>query len=293
MVADAADDKPLDFEFIRTPPGQMVMLDSHRLHAHCRGEGEVTVLFEPGLGGSSLEWIPLQTSLQQHARVCLYDRAGYAWSDPSPYPRNARQLAREADQLLNILNLRGPLVLVGHSFGGFVVRMLAETRRDDMVGMVLVDASHEEQVARFEQLGGPSVLPKSGKSFVLSSVEVPENLPEDIRNKIRALGRMRKTYAATHNELSEFRVSARQVRQGRRVFDFPVIVLRRGQDPYADDNIGRQKAAIWTELQEDLTRISTAGELVDASNSGHHIHVDEPLLVTNTIQALIDHHESQ
>jgi len=267
MSAHGADVKPLNFEFIRTPPGQMVQLESHRLHVNCRGEGEVTVLLEAGLGGSSLEWLPIQQLLQARALVCLYDRAGYAWSDPSPYPRNARQLAREADQLLQSLNIRGPLIVVGHSFGGFVVRLLAQLRSSDIVGVVLVDASHEDQVRKFEQLGGQSVLPRSGKSFVLSSAAVPENLPEDIRNKISALSRMRKTYNATHGELSEFRTSARQVGLSRQQVDYPLVILQRGQDPYGDDAIGQQKASIWTELQHDLTRISSNSTLITMSTS--------------------------
>jgi len=155
-----------------------------------------------------------------------------------------------------------------------------------------VDASHEDQVRKFEQLGGQSVLPRSGKSFVLSASDVPENLPEDIRNKIRALGRMRKTYNATHGELSEFRASSRQVGSSRRQADYPLVILQRGQDPYGDDAIGQQKASIWTELQHDLSRISSNSTLIKAMNSGHHIHVDEPLLVSRAIESLIDDYET-
>lgn len=293
IAADTDQDKPLDFGFIKNPPGELVSLRSHRLHVSCRGKGEVTILFEAGLGGSSLEWVPIQEKLQTRAMACLYDRAGYAWSDPSPFPRNGRQLAWEAHQLLTVLKIDGPLILVGHSFGGYVVRLLADLRRNDVMGMVLVDASHEDQIDRFEQLGGPSVMPKNGQSFVLSSSRAPLNLPEELRLKITALGRMRKTYNATHSELSEFRESARQTKRRRKELDIPLIVLRRGQDPFGDDELGKQKAAIWDELQTDLSTISTRGQLIEATNSGHHVHVDEPILVIDAIESFIDEYEKK
>lgn len=293
IAAEPNNDKPLDFGFIKNPPGEFISLRSHRLHVDCRGKGDVTVLLETGLGGSSLEWIPIQEKLLSRAVVCLYDRAGYAWSDPSPDSRNARQLAWDAHQMLTALKVNGPLVLVGHSFGGFIVRMLAEHRKNDLIGMVLVDASHEDQIDRFEKLGGPSVMPKNGKSFVLSTTGVPENLPESIRVKIAALGRMRKTYNATHGEMAEFRESARQVRLRRRRLDVPLTVLSRGIDPYGSDAVGQEKSAIWTELQNDLVTMSSQGQLVVAAKSGHHVHVDEPDLVVDAIETLINDYEKE
>lgn len=293
LAAETEDKKPLNFEFIRNPPGELVSLRTHRLHVDCAGRGKVTVLFETGLGGSSLEWVPVQAKLQSRAVACLYDRAGYAWSDPSPHPRHARQLAWEAHQLLTAMNIDGPLVLVGHSFGGFIVRLLTEYREKEVIGVLLVDASHEDQIDRFEELGGPSVMPKTGKNFVLSTTGAPENLPEELRHKIEALGRMRKTYNATHTELAEFRESGRQTRQRRRALDVPLTVLRRGIDPYGPDKLGQEKAAIWTELQRDLSTISSRGKLIEAANSGHHVHVDEPDLVVQAIESFIDDYEKR
>ena len=102
------EDPPLDFSFTQTAPGQLIHLDGFRLHADCQGEGDVTILFEPGLGGSAFEWQPVQQVVSSRARACVYDRAGYAWSDPSPHPRDARRLAQEADELLKKLQVDGP-----------------------------------------------------------------------------------------------------------------------------------------------------------------------------------------
>ena len=283
----AENEAPLNFSFTLDAPGQKVSIDDFRLHIVCQGEGETTVLFEAGLGGSSMEWIPVQERVAQRTRACIYDRAGYAWSDPSPFPSHAVQLAREADLLLDRIGAMGPLLLVGHSFGGFIVRELALRREADMIGMVLVDASHEDQLSRLESLAGKNMMPR-GTSFVVSPVQVPESLPEELQRKIKAFSRMRKTYAALHSEMQYFRESAMQVRRDRTLVHYPVVVISRGLDLYAADELGRRKTAIWNELQADLATLSSDSTLIVASDSGHHIHTDNPALVAKVINDILD-----
>lgn len=272
------------FGFIKNPPGELFDLGHLRLHVNCKGEGEVTVLFEPGLGGSSMEWQPLQEALAGQVKTCIYDRAGYAWSDPGTLPRHVTRLAAEAHLLLQEMKVEGPLILVGHSFGGMIVRMLANLRSEQLVGLVLVDTSHEDQFERLNGADSTDMLPKTN-NFVISQPEIPSGLRQDIAEKIYAFSRMRKTYAALHGELSSFGDSARQVKRARKVFDFPVTVIQRGTDPYTSDDGGR-KNKIWQELQSDLVALSESGELVVAENSGHHIHIDEPEVVVDVIRKM-------
>lgn len=286
----AADEKPLSFAFTQNAPGQKIMIDGFRLHVDCVGSGDTTVLFEAGLGGSSIEWKPIQQSLSTRVRACLYDRAGYAWSDPAPFPRHARELARESDILLREIGANGPLILVAHSFGGFVVRELSHIRQKNMIGMVLVDASHEDQLHRLEKAAGKSMMPRDD-SFVVSPIDVPDSLPDELKRKIQAFSRMRKTYAALHSEMTYFRESAEQVRRGRKTVDFPVIVIRRGLNLYSNDRLGLQKTAIWNDLQEDLVSLSTDSQLVVAEGSGHNIHTDQPELIVAQVIAILESHE--
>jgi len=80
----AADSKPeLSSAFTLDAPGKKILIEDFHLHVDCQGAGDTTVLFEAGLGGSSMEWIPIQEQIAQRARACTYDRAGYAWSEPS------------------------------------------------------------------------------------------------------------------------------------------------------------------------------------------------------------------
>lgn len=280
-------DKPLDFTFTQVAPGVKIVIDRFSLHVVCMGKGNTTVLFEPGLGGNSMEWIPVQKKVAGRARACIYDRAGYAWSERSPSPGHAQALSREADIMLDKIGADGPLILVGHSFGGFVIRELASRRQSDMLGMVLVDASHEKQLQRLEKLVGKNMMPR-GNNFFVSPVEVPEALPLELQRKIKAFSRMRKTHSALHNEMRYFRESANQVSRSRVQVSYPVTIISRGLDLYSSDALGKQKTAIWEELQEDLVTISSQSKRIIAVNNGHHVHTENPALIADAIHEILD-----
>jgi len=126
------------------PPGRLVDVGGYRMHIYCTGEGYPAVILDSGLSDSSLTWYKVQPEVARFVRVCSYDRAGLGWSDPSPHERNSRVFAEELHTLLHHAGIPAPFVLVGHSMGGFDVRMFASLYRAEVAGMVLVDASHPD-----------------------------------------------------------------------------------------------------------------------------------------------------
>lgn len=134
------------------PPGQMIDIGGFRLHASVSGQGTPAVILEPGLGGFSFQYTHIQPAVAAFTRVMAYDRAGQGWSDSSPRPRTPANLASEMKTLLSRLDLRPPYVLVGHSFGGLLVRLYAGFHPDEVAGVVLVDSSDVEQYDTFPNL---------------------------------------------------------------------------------------------------------------------------------------------
>jgi pimeloyl-ACP methyl ester carboxylesterase len=103
---------------------------------------------EAALGGSSISWSLIQPEVARLTRVCSYDRAGFGWSGAGPMPRTAGRVADELHVLLDRGGVPPPFVLVGHSFGGLVMRIFAARHPSEVAGLVLVDPAHPEDWVR-------------------------------------------------------------------------------------------------------------------------------------------------
>jgi pimeloyl-ACP methyl ester carboxylesterase len=108
------------------PPGKLIDIGGYRLHFNASGQGNITVVCDAGLSGTSLGWSLVQAKASKFTRVCTYDRAGYSWSDPSPLKRTSVNIAKELYSLLKKADIPGPYILVGHSFGGANVLLFAD-----------------------------------------------------------------------------------------------------------------------------------------------------------------------
>ncbi len=130
-------------------PGRLFDVGGYKMHIDCTGEGSPTVILESGLGDTYVSWRKVQPQIAKFVRVCAYDRAGIGYSDFSPQPRTSKVIAAELHALLHAAGIAPPYVLVGHSMGGYNVRLYASLYRNEVAGMVLVDASHPDQENRF------------------------------------------------------------------------------------------------------------------------------------------------
>lgn len=130
------------------PPGRLVDVGGFRLHVNCTGDGGPAVVLDAALGASSISWSLVQPEVAKFTRVCSVDRAGLGWSDAGPMPRTAGRVADEWRVLLERSGVPPPYVLVGHSFGGLVMRIFAQRYRDVTAALVLVDSAHPEDWLR-------------------------------------------------------------------------------------------------------------------------------------------------
>ena len=141
-----------------------ISLGTRRLSLTTSGHGSPVVVLETGLGAESAEWGAVQHALSAHARVCRYDRAGRGSSDVAVAPRRPADLVADLHALLHRAELAPPYVLVGHSFGGLLVRLFAQRHRAEVAGAVFVDAMHPDQFAVFGQAFPP---PRMGEPTAL------------------------------------------------------------------------------------------------------------------------------
>lgn len=263
-----------------------VGVGSHTLHVHCMGEGSAggpTVIFEAGLGGTSLDWTRVHPTVARFSRSCTYDRAGYGWSESGPLPRDAQRLSEELASLLVYASLPPPYVLVAHSFGGFPVRLYAHRNPDKVAGLVLVDTTHELQFQRFN--AGASLAPR-GRSFVISNHwAVAESLPDHLKLLARALALRSRAVRALYAELADIRRSAVQVQRQSGLPRVPIHVVARTGQPV--DSVPSAAEQRWHDAQRDLASRLPGASLHLARNSGHHVHLDAPEVVVAVIRDVV------
>jgi pimeloyl-ACP methyl ester carboxylesterase len=141
--------------------GQTVAIDGRQVFYRLTGAGATTIIVETALGAPSAEWWQLQDQLSPFARVLTFDRPGYGWSDSSPQPRTSKQAAIELHQLLDAIDLRGPIILIGHSLGGLYANHFARLYPDRIRAAILLDPVSPRDVEA-RQLLSPEVYQGSG-----------------------------------------------------------------------------------------------------------------------------------
>lgn len=272
---------------INHPPGKRVDIGGYKLHIYCVGQGSPTVVLESGIGGFSLEWVDVQAALARQMRVCAYDRAGYGWSERSPLPRTARVMARELHKLLTRAGVPGPYLLVGHSFGGYIIRYYAVEHPQEVSGLVLIDASHPEQFKYFPK--APAVnnsqrdYPRSYTIHVIKPA-YPAKYPQRVRNLAYMLMVRNRSVEVQLEEVNHFEESGRQlVELGGRLPDIPVTVLSRGSRVWPNTQYGDAMEIAWKYLQNDLAHLTLHTSHLVVADSGHAIHLDQARAVTDSI----------
>ena len=263
------------------PPGHLVDIGGYRLHLWCTGNGAPAVILDTGLGGSTADWGFVQPAVARFTRVCSYDRAGMGYSDPGPSPRTARRIANELADLLDRSGHAGPVVLVGASIAGFDVRVFASDRPERAAGLVLVDASHEDQAHEVPQMARfVPLLSTIGvlRLFGVSFGQRIESLAPTVRQFARATRFRAAGYQAAADEIIHIRESMSEVRSSRRKLLVPVVVITGGRG--ADEH--------WRQLQRDQASLSERGCLIIARESGHVVSVDQPEVVVDAIRTVVE-----
>lgn len=296
-------------------PGKMVDLGGHRLHVNCSGSGGPTVVVENGLGDFSFDWVLVQSKVARFTRICTYDRSGYAWSDSGPLPRSFAQINLELRDALAKLKERGPFVLVGHSFGGPVIRNFAVTYPRDVAGLVLVDAAFEGQrvgigggktIRLGESAKGVAIPPareemresdkeplnKSGAQKPASLDAMYKVLPEAEQKMQRWAQSLPQTDAAeaSQREWSEeyFAKLLNHPQKGT-LGHIPLIVLTRAEGGYGEgsDTPAAQLESERRQGQAALALLSTDGRQIIVK-SGHNMELEAPDAVVAAIHDVVE-----
>lgn len=227
---------------------RLVQVGPLSLALHCVGSGSPTVLLEAGHELAGSDWRAVQGKLGQLTRTCAYDRAGTGYSSDAPPGRSADAPAEDLHGLLEAAGISGPYVLVGHSLGGLLVRRYVRRYREQVVGLVLVEATPAEAT--------PVAAPRT-------SAEHAENFAARLAELRGARG--------TLGELPLVVLS-----RGK-PHELPGVA----------PELGARFEQEWGQLQGELTWLSRNSVQSVADRGGHFLHWDAPELVLAAVQIVV------
>ncbi|WP_405108892.1 alpha/beta hydrolase [Paenibacillus sp. FSL K6-1217] len=282
-------------------PGEMISVGTHHLHAIVAGSNTSnlpTILLESGMGGCALDWSLVQPALAKHTKVLSYDRAGFGWSTTPISEPTCEGYVRDLRELLMQLELEPPYILVGHSYGGMIMRLFASKYPEEVSGIILVDSTHEQrfiestfiQTSYEERLRH---LRRLRMGYLFSPIGLPrllkqpigaKRLPPPVQHTVKTLGYRNHAYKAAYLESLCTIESALQLIESEPLdSELPVIVLSAGGQ--SDD---------WKRGQQELLQLTGQTRQIIATDSWHSIQLHDPQAVIDSILSLLtDNHRNQ
>lgn len=312
--AARASGKPLIDDPAYTRPQRLVDVGhGRRMNIYCLGSGSPTVILDAGMGDSTISWALVQPPLAARTRVCSYDRAGLGFSDGAAASGTADNIATDLHALLQAAEIAPPYVLVGHSAAGMYIRVFADRYPREVVGMVSVEGSHEDQSVRGWAIGAPGQQAKwdawldeydgcvgaARRGLVEGTPEYAKCVGDPDPRFSQAINKVQARYASTprwqaaaaSERRAIFYASAEQTRKTRRHFgDIPIIVLTHSPYPKAEDETQQernQRTLLWEALHLEVAAMSTRGINVIVPGSGHYIQYDRPQVVIDAVEQAV------
>jgi pimeloyl-ACP methyl ester carboxylesterase len=301
---------------IYTKPVQLVDIGhGQRLNLYCIGSGSPTVIFDAGLGDSTISWALVQPAISQKTKACSFDRAGLGFSDAARRPSTPINQSEDLHSLLQAAHIKPPYILVGHSMAGMNVRVYADKYPDEVAGLVIVDGSHEDQTERmwsvdptrraYHKKNSDAQLKALNRCVGYAKKGLVEGTPE-FKSSVSDFGLPDSRYNAAINAAQEKYTttpawqaanvseeenfsyeSADETRATRKDFgDMPLFVLT--HSPPAKSNGETQDkrdrfTLAWEELHLEVAAKSTRGVNIVVPNSKHYIQYDHPQVVVDTV----------
>ncbi len=295
------------------PPGRLIDIGGRRLHVDVRGTGSAAVVLEAGIAASSLSWCLVQARIAEFTTAIAYDRAGFGWSDPPTHHCTAAEAARDLALLLDRLEIDGPVILAGHSFGGLIARVFEQSYSGRVAGLILIDPvsrtewrdpdeNQKRMLARgtalsrrgaaLAQMGvvgfalklllsGSRSIPKlMARASAGNGASVTERLTGEVRKMPRELWPAiaahwseARCFRAMAESLEHLPESAGQVDENRDLRCLPLIVL----------SAGTASPLAMVEHERDA-RLSTRGQHLAIPNAAHWMQLDDPNAVVDAIR---------
>jgi pimeloyl-ACP methyl ester carboxylesterase len=261
------------------PDVRMVIVNGRTMRVSVAGlerrtTGEPVLILEAGAGAGLDEWSPAILELARLAPVLAYDRHGIGRSEPDSQPRTIRRVATALHDLLQTMRVAPPYVLVGHSWGGILIRGFSELYGPEVAGLVYIETMDVDTTR--QELA--DALPAAERKTALEPPDVP-TIPPDIPPGLRA------EYEHLQQNMRTDYAEARGLRPAGAVPVAVVIAAPPGRLKHPGDVLMR----LQIKHQANWALDSSNGFLIVSGAVGHNVAKADPALVVQAVRHVLNH----
>ncbi len=249
---------------------KMIDVGSRKLHGLVYGQGRPAVVLVSGLNSPQTSWDSVVPALAAITTVVTYDRAGVGKSEIGDLPAHGERSAQDLHLLLDSLGVPKPVILVGHSFGGFIVRLFASRYPEDVAGIILEEVQHEDNLTELRAI-------LHGKDLEAYDQMIADMFSESGNPKTEA----------------DYRdITREQVRRSQPLPRVPFVILTcsgraKAMSPIFSPEAIEAMTKLDLELMNRLAALIPRGMQILVGGTGHYIHVDKPqVLIEPTVEMI-------
>ena len=291
-------------------PHQLVDVGGRKMNIFCAGQGATTVIFDAPSGDAGWNWHRVQPEVAKHTRACVFDRAGFGFSDPAKGGNTSESVVEDLHKLLAGAGVKPPYILVGNSLGGANVQVYTYRYPREVKGLVLVEPQHEDETSRLDKASQGMLSKVYGmvaeqNKYCLAAAT--KGIKPGSEEQMNCAGDAVRVYGPTLGaavlksntsaaywraniaEWDAMKVGDEQLRKLRRPFgDLPLLVLTRGVSPYAQP--GKPQSALNKAfedenfaIQKEIAALSTRGQQRVVPGAAHDIQGQKPEAVVQAV----------
>jgi len=286
------------------PDGNFAKVDHHSMHYYKKGNGGPTVVFETAFDPAGhLQWYHIQQELPSSYTSFSYDRSGILWSERGQNPKSGEKMAEELYLLLEKSKVPKPYIIVGHSFGGTLVRFFVNQYPQDVAGIILVDSQCPDdkkylspELFKMVNQGLPGGFLKFANTFGLARLMFKGMFPAEKQYKYQNSMMPTLLYKSASAVLEEQDHMSSIKKEAAKIKSFgntPLLILtasdpKRYDSPIKDKELKLEMINAWDKMQKDFLLLSTDSKQILVPDSGHYINQDNPKAVENAINDMVD-----
>ncbi|MBO6524541.1 MAG: alpha/beta fold hydrolase [Balneolaceae bacterium] len=228
-----------------------------------KGTGSPTIIFESGLGTPLSNWDKIQSKISDNYKTISYDRKGIGQSPVTDSPRTLENLVTDLDNVITQNKIEGPIILVGHSLGGHIVRKYQQSFPSKIAGLFLIDPTNE---------------------YIYE--EVFDQMPQTAADSMKTAwdNNFKKNSIGVFNEWKEVYDIDQIMRKYPLPADIPITILASYQE---STFLTKKNAQIKKEQFSDWKKDKPNVKILNTTNSGHYIHLGEPEWVINELETFL------